>query len=110
MNKYESIGTLMFRYSRKELTVKEKKELTAWRRAHPEEENLFKNSTDPENIMVDVGAFLAFKEKCLQKLKDCYPEIWKDSPASRHNSRYWMIGIAAVFLIGLSLILFFLHR
>ena len=110
MNKNERIGTLMFRYARRELTVKEKKELTAWRRAHPENENLFKSSTDPENIMVNVGAFLASKEKCLQKLKDCYPDIWKDPPASRHNSRYWIIGIAAVFLIGLSLILFFLHR
>jgi hypothetical protein len=86
----------MFRHARRELTGKEKKELTAWRRAHPEEENLFKNSTDPEDIMVDVGAFLASREKGLQKLKDRYPDIWKDSPASRHNSRYWMIGIAAI--------------
>jgi hypothetical protein len=108
MNNYERIGTLMFRYARRELTGKEKKELTAWRRAHPEEENLFKNSTDPEDIMVNVGAFLASKEKGLQKLKDRYPDIWKDSPASRYNTRYWMIGIAAVLLIGLSLIRFLL--
>ena len=96
----------MFKYARRELTVKEKKELTAWRRAHPEEENLFKNSTDPENIMTDVGHFLASKEKGLQKLKDCYPDIWNDSLPRRHNSRYWMMGIAAVFMTGLSLIFF----
>src|SRR5271154_762082 len=101
MTKNERIGTLMFRYARRELTVKEKKELTAWRRALPEEENLFKNSTDPENIMTDVGHFLASKEKSLQKLKDCYPDIWKESPDGPHTRRYWIIGIAAVFLIGL---------
>ena len=110
MINYERLGTLMFRYSRRELTGKEKKELMAWRRSRPEEENLFKNTTDPGNIMVDVAAFLSFKEKGLQKLKDCYPDIWKDSPASRHNSRYWIIGITVVFLIALSLILFFLYR
>jgi hypothetical protein len=60
--------------------------------------------------MVNVGAFLASKEKGLQKLKDYYPDIWKDPPAGRHNSRYWMIGAAVVFLIGLSFILFFLYR
>jgi uncharacterized BrkB/YihY/UPF0761 family membrane protein len=43
--------------------------------------------------------------RCVQ-LKDPYPDIWKESPASLHNGRYWMIGIAAVLLIGLSLILF----
>ena len=100
----------MFRYSRRELTNQEKKELMAWRRARPEKENLFKNSTDPENIMIDVGAFLSSKEKGLQKLKDCYPDIWKESQASRHQTRYWMIGIAAILMIGLSLILFFLSR
>jgi hypothetical protein len=110
MNNYERLGTLMFRYARRELTGKEKKELMAWRRSRPKEESLFKNTADPENIMVDVGAFLSFKDKGLQKLKDSYPDIWKDSPAGGHSSRYWMIGIAAAILIGLSLILFFLYR
>jgi hypothetical protein len=110
MNNYERLGTLTFRYARRELTGKEKKELMAWRRSRPEEENLFMNTTDPENIMVDVGAFLSFKEKGLQKLKDRYPDIWKDSPSRRYNRRFRIIGIAAVFLIGLSLIVFFLPR
>ena len=110
MNKSERLATLMFRYSRRELTSQEIKELASWRRSRPGKENLFKRITDPEDIMVNVGAFLASKEKGLQKLKDCYPEIWIESPESPHNSRYWKIGIAAVFLIGLSLIFFFLYR
>jgi hypothetical protein len=110
MTKSERIGTLKFKYARRELTVKEKKELTAWRRAHPEEENLFKGSTDPENIMTDVGHFLACKEQGLQKLKDCYPDIWKDSPATPKDSLHRIIGLAALFMVGLSLILLFLTR
>ena len=110
MNHYERIGTLMFKYARRELTPRERKELKAWRRMRPEEENLFKNHTGPDDIMTNVGAFLASKERSLQKLKEHYPDIWKDSPASRHNIRYWMIGIAAVLLIGFSFIIFFLSR
>jgi hypothetical protein len=96
MNNYERIGTLMFKYARRELTPRERKELRAWRRTRPEEENLFKNHTDPENIMVNVGAFLASKEKGLQKLKDCYPDIFKLQPQQK-GFRLWKAFIKAVF-------------
>ena len=110
MNKSERMGLLMFRYARRELTTKEKKELTAWRRTRPEKENLFKNSTDPEDIMVNVRAFLASKEKGLQKLKDCYPDIWKSSPDIRQNRLFRIIGMAAIALIVVSLGLFLLVK
>ena len=60
--------------------------------------------------MTDVGHFLASKERGLQKLKDCYPDIWKESPATRNDRLNRIIVITAVFLVGLSLILLFLSR
>ena len=107
MNESEKIAMLMFRHVRKELTRKEERELTVWRHAGPENERIFNGTTDGESILINIAAFLAEKERGLQKLKKRNPEIWTGSSIRRSTRRYWMTRIAAIILIVLSFGLYF---
>src|SRR5450432_1666855 len=50
MTTNEKIGRLLFRYTRGELTDREKRDLSAWRKFSAENEKAFIEETDPENM------------------------------------------------------------
>jgi transmembrane sensor len=108
MTRSQRIGTLMFRYVRNELGRNGKKELNAWRNESPENDQMFQRKTDTENILRDLGIYFEARERCDQKLKENFPEIWA-KPVVKMRSRIYRISkIAAIFLVVLCVGLYLL--
>jgi transmembrane sensor len=108
MNKSDRIGTLLFRYVRKELTQDEERELTAWRYASPENESLFQEKTDRENILSDLAEYLDAKDRIFQKVKSSYPGPWRKPIVDRRLRRFQILGITLFLMVVLSAGLYFI--
>jgi len=69
MNDANRIGILLFLYSRRELTIDHEKELLEWRSLSPENEQLFKEISDPEFVRRVMSDFYNEREEVFDKLK-----------------------------------------
>jgi transmembrane sensor len=76
MKNAERMGTLLFRFVRKELNREEEKELTAWRYASAENEKLFQEKTDKTKIVRELADYLETRDHIFQKIKERYPDPW----------------------------------
>jgi ferric-dicitrate binding protein FerR (iron transport regulator) len=79
MKKSERIGTLMFRYVRKEITPSEERELNAWRSLSPENERFFQEKTNTENILKNLSQQLNTGEPGFLNQKVRFPEFFRRS-------------------------------
>jgi transmembrane sensor len=108
MTRSQRIGTLMFRYVRNELGRTGKKELDIWLNESPENERMFQRKTNTENILRDLGMYFEARERCNQKLKENFPEIWAKPVVKMRSRIYQITRIAAIFLVVLGVGLYFL--
>lgn len=81
--KSERIALLAFRYLRRDLTKIQRKELLKWRRASPDNESLFREMTNIENIRRDLKDLYDCKEIVWQKILDRVPQLRQLNPDSK---------------------------
>jgi ferric-dicitrate binding protein FerR (iron transport regulator) len=110
MKQSERIGLLMFKYLRDELSPEESLELNEWRYHSPENEEVFLHATDPETIREEITDMYKSRELVLQKIKERYPHLVRDSSKSNRSTTLWIISIAAILLIVFSSGWYFLGR
>ncbi|MDP9040392.1 MAG: FecR family protein [Bacteroidota bacterium] len=84
MNHPKRIGTLLFRHTRNELTDKEKKELAEWRALSAENEQLFRDKTDPQKVRASMTELYDNRDQVFQKIKDKHPEL-ANAKLSNHD-------------------------
>jgi transmembrane sensor len=108
MSNPERIGTLLFRYTRRELTRAEEAELSAWRSLSPKNEQLFQRQTDPEHIRKEVSLMFESRDYVLQKTKERYPGPWEEETKKPKARVYRIMRWAAIFVIVLGVGLYFL--
>jgi ferric-dicitrate binding protein FerR (iron transport regulator) len=75
MNHPNRIAKLLFGYTRNELTENEKKELADWRALSTDNEQLFRDKTDPEKVRSEMTALYNSREEVFQQIKNNYPGI-----------------------------------
>jgi ferric-dicitrate binding protein FerR (iron transport regulator) len=104
MRRSERIGELLFRSIRQELSPEDERELNAWRAISPENEALFQEATDPENIRRDLAEMYASKDEAAQKIREQYPdfpveneEVFVDN--KRKVSISFIVKLAAIALL-----------
>jgi hypothetical protein len=107
MNPSERIGWLLFLQVRHELSRKEKKELSVWRKLSVENEVLFQSATDPANLRKRIGKMPEARQQILEKLRERFPDLedlsHKGEPADRvfHiSTRKKLLAVAASLVIG----------
>lgn len=108
MKKSDQIGTLLFRYVRNELSHAEKDALMAWRRVSSDNERLFREKTDPEHILSQLGTDLETRDRIFQKIKERYSGPWEQPSVGASLRLDRVLRIAAVFILVLGAVLFFL--
>jgi ferric-dicitrate binding protein FerR (iron transport regulator) len=113
MNTPEHIGTLLGRYICGRLTPAEELELLAWRRRSEENEQLFREETDPENIRRYLREMYDAREPILDKIRARYP--FSDpapAPASGVHRLQLprLLRIAACLILVAGIALFFLRN
>ena len=57
MKESERMAVLLFLHTRMEISDKEEKELTNWRKKSPENEKLFREINDPEQVRQMMGEY-----------------------------------------------------
>jgi transmembrane sensor len=107
MNRAERIGKLMFRYTRSELSNKEKAELLAWRNASSNNEALFQKETDPEHIRKEMTLLFDAEARAFEKFKQLHPGVQEPKPKIIHSRVYYITRIAAsaILILGLAYLL-----
>ena len=75
MTESERIGILLFLYSRNELSVDEKTELSAWRLESPENEQLFLEVADKEFMRRALREYYQQRDEVFQTLKQRFPDL-----------------------------------
>ena len=103
MKNSERIGTLMFRYIRKDLSKKEETELAAWRNLSPENDLFFREKTDPENIRQHFKRVYESGEGVLEKLQSEFPDRFYKKPKAKITRFNRMMRYAAAIIIMVSL-------
>jgi ferric-dicitrate binding protein FerR (iron transport regulator) len=102
MTRNEKIGRLLFRYTRGELTDREKRELSTWRAASLENEQAFIEETDPENMRKNYIRMQASQEAVLQRLEIQDPKIWTvQSRAPVFRLTFFRTAAAVVLIVAL---------
>ena len=77
MKSSERIGRLMYRHMRNELTLKQGRELLAWRNQSAKHETAFQEATDWENVLADLQWSEYNSNVVLEKIKEKYPGLWQ---------------------------------
>lgn len=106
MKHSERIGTLMFRYIRNELSLKEKAELTFWRNVSPENDHFFREKTDPENIRLHFKRIYDSGDGVLEKLKMEFPDLFESKPKAKIRRLNKLLRYAAVLVITFGILWF----
>jgi hypothetical protein len=75
MSNPRRIGRLLYRKSRSELNESEEKELTVWRRESPENEQLFRDKMDPEEMRSSMIRLYEERDLIFEKIKKRVPEL-----------------------------------
>jgi len=101
MKNAERIGTLLFRYVRKELNHEEERELTAWRYSSPANERLFQEKTDKTKILQELAYDLETRDRIFEKIKERYPGPWINPPFSRLRRTVQVAKIAVLVIVML---------
>jgi hypothetical protein len=108
MNHAERIGRLLYSNRRGELRADEETELTAWRKQSPENEELFRDSMDPEKLRKSMIELYQARDRVLKKIKERIPglgyaefsqEDFIQEPVE--GKRVWMSPVARRAMIGL---------
>ncbi len=99
MTRNEKIGRLLFRYTRGELTDREKRELSTWRAASPENEQAFIEEPDPEIMRENYIRMQANQEAVLKRLQIQDPKIWTTESKPPVFRLSFLRAAAAVVLI-----------
>jgi len=110
MNPAEKIGTLLFRYGRKELSRKQKSKLDSWRKQSAENERIFQEETDPENIQMNYIRLLENKEALRKKMQEKYPALREEQTKPIHLISFPFSRVAAACLIILATAGYFIFR
>src|SRR6185437_7269914 len=72
---------------------------------------VFLHATDPETIREEISDMYKSRELVLQKIKERYPHLVRNSSKSNRSTTLWIISIAAILLIVFSSGWYFLgHR
>ena len=82
MNDANMIGILLFLHSRKELTVLEENQLLEWRMLSPENDQLYKEISDPEFVRRLMRDFYQERSDAFNRLKTEFPDY---SDADRYE-------------------------
>ena len=103
MNSSEKIAELLFRYLRDELTPEQELELNEWRKASPENEEMFQLETNLENISTDLKEMYDHKEATWQKILNKAPHL-ATPPKRIINLRWgWAAAVTAfLFVLGIT--------
>ena len=98
MTHTERIGTLMFRYTRHELSPQEKAELDEWINQSPDNDFIFREIIDPENIRKHFKKAYEGGDEVLEQLREEYPQYFKAKNVStiRHLVKYMRYAAAVV--------------
>ena len=96
MKKSERIGLLMYRYMRDDLTLRQRRELFAWRNESPKHETAFQEATNWDNVLADLQWSEYNSNAVLEKIKEKYPGLWqteeeKPKAMIRFISRLWQL-------------------
>jgi transmembrane sensor len=99
MSDSEKIAELIFRYLRDELSEDQLRELNEWRESSPQNEQIFREETDLENIRSGLKEMYDNKDKVWQKILEKAPQAAIQPVHKRVYLRVW--AAAAIFLIVL---------
>ncbi len=121
MNHPKRIGTLLYRYNRNELTDKEKRELAEWRALSADNEQLFRDKTDPEKVRNEMTALYDSRDRVFQQVRESYPGIanaklsnqdFPESGADEKPARIFHVSrrAAAILIVVLGASLYFVLR
>jgi hypothetical protein len=75
MSSPRRIGNLLYKKSRNELNAGEEKELNAWRKESPENEQLFLDKMDPEKVRSSMIRLYEERDLIFEKIKAIIPEL-----------------------------------
>jgi transmembrane sensor len=110
MNPAERIGTLLFRYGRKELSRREKSTLDSWRKQSARNERLFQEETDPENMRLIYIRMLENKESLRKKMQEKYPFLRAEPAKPGRLISFSFSRVAAACLIMVATAGYFIFR
>jgi hypothetical protein len=121
MNHPKRIGTLLFRYNRHELTDQEKRELAEWRALSADNEQLFRDKTDPEKVRKEMTALYDSRDQVFQQIRGSYPGIanaklsdqdFPESGADKKPARIFHVSrrAAAILIVVMGASLYFILR
>lgn len=110
MNSPERIGRLLFRSIRKELSAREKDELSDWRKLFQRNEQLFQTETDPEHIRKAISNIYKSRDIGFQKFQETYPEYQEKKPVKRREHIYRITRIAAILIVLFGVGYYFINK
>jgi transmembrane sensor len=96
MSDSEKIAELIFRYLRDELTEDQLRELNEWRKSSPQNEQIFREETDIENIRSGLKEMYDNQDPVWQKMLEKAPQIGVPGVRKRFFPGLW--AAAAIFL------------
>jgi ferric-dicitrate binding protein FerR (iron transport regulator) len=108
MNSPERIGRLLFRHTRKELSVKEKAELSDWRKLSERNELLFQTETNPEYIRKVISHIFESRDIAFQKFLKKYPQYQETKQKKQRARMYRLARIAAIFVVTLGASIYYI--
>lgn len=103
----EDIAQLLFRHVRNELGPEEESRLLDWRSLSPENEQVFRDATDPEYMRREISFIYATRDRVFKKILEQYPLM--ETPIKiTHSRTYRMLRIAAIVIVSLGVTLYLL--